>query len=91
MSACGRSRTRSDPGVHEIVGQNRDADAVFNRTRHRGEIVDGDLRRARRLRVAPDVQKRIQIVEEVSRRRRAESDQMVLIEILGLTRLGSAF
>ena len=55
--------------------------------RHRREIVDRNLRRAGILRVAPEAQERVEIVKEMGGRRRAESDQMVLIEILDLARL----
>ena len=55
--------------------------------RHRRQVVDCDLRSARRLGVAPQAQKRIEIVQEMSCGGRSESDQMVLIEILDLTRL----
>ncbi len=54
---------------------------------HRPEIVDRDLRRARILGVAPEGQKRIEIVEKVGRGRRAESDQMMAVEVLDVARL----
>ena len=54
---------------------------------HRAEIVDRDLRRARILGVAPEGQERIEIVEEMGRGRRAEGDQMMVVEILDAARL----
>src|SRR5271167_4526164 len=50
---------------HAIVRQDGDADAVLDRADDGAEIVDRDMRRARVLGVAPDGQKRIEIVEEM--------------------------
>ena len=59
--------------------------------RHRRQIVDRNLRRAWILMVAAQVQKRVEIVEEMGRRRRAEGEEVVLIEIFGLARLRVLF
>jgi hypothetical protein len=72
-----------------IIRQHRDADAVLDGADDRAEIVDRDMRRARVLRVAPDRQQRIQIIEEMRRRRRAECDQTVIVEILERARLAA--
>ena len=72
---------------HAIIRQHGDADAVLDGADDRREIVDRQMRAARVLRLAPDRQQRIEVVEEMRRGRGAESDQPVLVEILDRARL----
>ena len=63
---------------------------MFDRARDRAQIVGGDMRRARIARVAPDRQQRIQVVEKMARRRRAEGEQAMVVEIADRARLAIA-